>query len=48
MAKIVGVGDAAQRQHLDLAAFVDPEGAVPPFDHGDTAKVLATSTSLRP
>ena len=34
--EIVGVGDAAKRQHLDLAAFVDAEGAVPPFDHGDT------------
>ena len=33
--EVVGVGDAAQRQHLDLAAFVDAEGAVPPFDHGD-------------
>ena len=34
--EIVGVGDAAQRQHLDFAALVDAEGAVPPFDHGDT------------
>ena len=33
--EVVGVGDAAQRQHLNLAAFVDAEGAVPPFDHGD-------------
>ena len=34
--EIVAVGHAAQRQHLDLAAFVDAEGTVPPFDHGDT------------